>query len=736
MRQVFLDRGTITVKEVAEPLLDDHLVLVGVHYSLISSGTELATINQAKTGIFNNVPHKIKKVLESIKTNGVQATSALVKEKLKGETQSLGYSCSGQVIAVGKKVKNVRAGDLVACAGAGYANHADLVCVPESLVVPVHHEQFLRAASLTTLGAIALQGIRQAEVTIGEYVAVIGLGLLGQLTVQLAKMSGAFVIGIDVLPERVALARQLGADVALQVNQDNIVSEIEFLTKHYGVDTTIITASSTSNEIIQQAMDITRKKGRIVIVGDVGLTLSRDPFYQKEIDLRISCSYGPGRYDPSYEIFGNDYPYAYVRWTENRNMQAFVSLLERKELNLDRLISKEVTLDMVEQVYEQLKTKEVVGIVLNYQKEQPTNACTQIIPATLDTHVCTSDTGESTYIDKLQFIPAKKDSVRVGFIGVGGFAKIKLLPIVSKLKNISIDAVVDADMSNSMSVSRTYGAARSYSNDNELFQQDIVDAVVIASPHKFHCDQALMALKKGKAVFLEKPMVTNFEQLERLRNFFSVNPHAPLCVDYNRSFAPFIQKIKRAISARSAPMMIHYRMNAGYIPKEHWIQTSVGAGRIIGEACHIIELFCFLVGAKPAAVSVEAIHASRDDIFPTDNLTVQIRFAEGSICSLLYTALGHKSLSKERMEVHFDGKTIVMDDYMKLEGYGMPSSFAETTPFPDKGHAILLNQFFTSLRKEQSVTPISWDHLDMVAELTLIIDKLACQGGGVQELQV
>jgi len=732
MRQVFLDRGNITVKEVAEPLLDDHLVLVGVHYSLISSGTELATINQAKTGIFNNVPHKIKKILESIKINGIQATTTLVKEKLKGETQSLGYSCSGQVIAVGKKVKNIRAGDLVACAGAGYANHADLVCVPEPLVVPVHHEQFLRAASLTTLGAIALQGIRQAEVTIGEYVCVVGLGLLGQLTVQLAKMSGAFVIGIDVLPERVALARQLGADAAFQVNEQDVVSEIAFLTKHYGVDTTIITAASTSNEIIQQAMHITRKKGRVVIVGDVGLTLSRDPFYQKEIDLRISCSYGPGRYDPNYEEFGSDYPYAYVRWTENRNMQAFVSLIEREQININSLISKEVTLETVEQVYEQIKAKEVVGIVLNYQKEQPTNPCAQTIPTTQDEHVC--NTTESTPVNQLRFIPAKKDSVRVGFIGVGGFAKIKLLPIVSKIKNISIDAVVDADMSNSISVSRTYGAAKSYSNDNELFQHDIVDAVVIASPHKFHCDQALMALKNGKAVFLEKPMVTTFDQLERLRAFFDIHPHAPLCVDYNRSFAPFIQKIKRAITGRHAPMMIHYRMNAGYIPKEHWIQTSVGAGRIIGEACHIIELFCFLVGAKPITVSVEAIHASRDDIFPTDNLSVQIRFSEGSICSLLYTALGHKSLSKERMEVYFDGKTIVMDDYMKLEGYGMPSSFAETTPFPDKGHAVLLNKFFTSLRKEHNARPISWDHLNMVAELTLIIDQLACQGGGIHEL--
>jgi predicted dehydrogenase/threonine dehydrogenase-like Zn-dependent dehydrogenase len=728
MRQVFLDKGNITVKEVAEPLLDDHLVLVGVHYSLISSGTELATINQAKSGMFKNVPQKIKKVLESIKLNGIQATTSLVKEKITGETYSLGYSCSGEVIAVGKKVKNIRAGDLVACAGAGYANHADLVCVPESLVVPVRDEQFLRSASLTTLGAIALQGVRQAEVAIGEYVCVVGLGLLGQLTVQLAKLSGAFVIGIDPIPERLELARKLGADVTLQVNEQNIISEIDFLTNHYGVDTTIITAASSSNDIVQQAMHITRKKGRVVIVGDVGLALSRDPFYQKEIDVRISCSYGPGRYDPMYEQFNNDYPYAYVRWTENRNMQTFVSLIERQELNVSPLISKEATLETVEEVYAQLQAKEVVGIILNYQKKELTYTCAQQIK-----HEELTENTSSKPAEELRFIPAKKDRVRVGFIGVGGFAKIKLLPIVSKLKNISINAVVDADISNSLSVSRTYGAAQAYSCDNELFQQDIVDAVVIASPHKFHCDQALLALKNGKAVFLEKPMVTNFEQLERLRTFFNHYPQAPLCVDYNRSFSPFMQKIKNAVATRHAPMMIHYRMNAGYIPKEHWIQTSIGAGRIIGEACHIIELFCFLVGAKPTAVSVEAVHASRDDIFPTDNLSVQIRFADGSICSLFYTALGHKSLSKERMEVYFDGKTIVMDDYMTLEGYGMPSSFAESTPFPDKGHANLLNQFFTSLRKGHNTTPTEWKHLESVAELTLIIDQLACQGGGTLE---
>ena len=307
MRQLFLDRGTVIVKDVCKPLLHDTCVLVEVSYSFISSGTELATIAHAgKRAFFTNVPEKIKKIMTSLASNGVDGTAALVRSKLKGELQSLGYSCSGKVIAVGKKVKKFKTGDLVACAGAGYAHHADIVCVPEHLVAKVHEEKWLLHASATTLGAIALQGIRRAQLQIGESVCVIGLGLLGQLTVQIARQAGCTVVGVDLIRSRLDLAQKCGADVVYDGVNEEIQREIAYLTNHHGVDVTIIAAASTSDVLVQQAVEVTRKKGKVIIVGDVGLGFKRDPLYAKEIDLLISCSYGPGRYDVQYEQYGID----------------------------------------------------------------------------------------------------------------------------------------------------------------------------------------------------------------------------------------------------------------------------------------------------------------------------------------------------------------------------------------------------------------------------------------------
>jgi len=724
MRQIFLDKGTVAVKQVAEPLLDDYSVLVLVHYSFISSGTESATIQHAKESLFTNVPFKVKKVLQAVRMHGTQGALALIQGKLKGDIQTLGYSCSGQVIAAGSLVKHIHVGDWVACAGAGYANHADLVVVPEQLVVRLCDERFLKDASITTLGAIALQGIRQASLALGELVCVIGLGLLGQLTVQLAKKNGCTVIGIDLVAQRVKLATQLGADYGYVADDTNVEQSIAFLTGHHGVDATIITASSTSNELLHQALRLTRKQGRIVIVGDIGLTLNRESWYKKEIDVRIACSYGPGRYDPEYEQKGSDYPYAYVRWTQNRNMQTFVRMIETGALRIHPLISQEVTLDTVDQGYECIKQRTALGVVLNYHASRTAKAATQYVPAKKYPH---------EHEEQKQFKPPLKHKTRVGFVGVGGFAKIKLLPIVSKFKQVVISGIADVDSANALNVGRTYGVAKICTADEELFVSDDIDAVVIASPHKYHCDQALKALRAGKAVFLEKPMVTTFAQLLQFTTLLRAYPNVPLCVDYNRSFSPFMQKIKRAIANRTTPLMVYYRINAGFIPQDHWIQTDLGAGRIIGEACHIVDLFCFLTDSKPVCVSVESLHAQRDDLFPTDNFCAQIRFADGSVCSLMYTALGHAQVSKERMELHVEGKTIMVYDYMKLEGYGLPSSFNEATPIQEKGHAQLLRTFFDSIREPYFEPPISIDRLAMVAELTLIIDQLACAGGGTRE---
>ena len=720
MRQLFLEKGSLIVQEVAQPSLDERSVLISVHYSFISSGTEAATISNAQRSvIFSNVPHKIKTVLQSITENGFAGTSALINSKLKGNLQALGYSCSGRVLAVGRKITKFRAGDFVACAGAGWANHADVVCVPENLVVAVKDEAFVKYASITTIGSIALQGIRRAELQLGETVCVMGLGLLGQITVQLAKNAGCKVVGVDLLPERMALASELGADHVFKADSENFEKDMSFLTHHRGVDCTIITAATSSSVIIQTAMEVTRRKGKVVVVGDVGLDLQRNPLYKKEIDLLISCSYGPGRYDTSYEVEGKDYPYDYVRWTENRNMEAIVDLISQKKLSVDKLATQEFYIDDVTKAYELIKTKEVLGVILRYT---PKNDLL-FVPAI-----------RKPFVEKaLAFTPAVGATLRVGFVGAGGFSKVKLLPIVSKVGDVKISAIVDTDITNAKNVCRTYGAAVALTDAHDLFEKDIVDAVVIASPHKFHCDQALEALAHGKAVFLEKPMATTFEQYGRISKFLIDNPKVPFCVDFNRSFAPFMQKIKWELVSRKSPVVIHYRMNAGYIPADHWTQTDLGAGRVIGEACHIFDLFCFLTGSKPAAVSVESLKPGSTDLFPTDNFSAQISFEDGSICTLLYTALGHSALGKERMEVFYDSKTIVMDDYKVLQGFGISHSFNESTRHPDKGHEILLQKFFDGLHSEERKMPISMERLNRVAELTLIIDELVCKGGGNKE---
>ena len=731
MRQVFLEKGTVVVKDVCRPLLDDFSILVSVHYSFVSSGTELATIQHSKQNqIFQNVPQKIKKVLESVSKNGIEGTKALIKGKLKGNLQNLGYSCSGRVIAVGKKVRNFREGDYVACAGAGLANHADIVCVPELLAVKLRDKRFLKAGSLTTVGAIALQGIRRAGLQLGETVCVIGLGLLGQITIQLAKLSGCRVVGIDLIPDRIRLARRFGATLGLNAAQDEVRKEIEFLTGHHGVDSTIITAASQSDSIVQQAMEVTRKKGRVVLVGDVGLNLQRSPFYKKEIDFLISCSYGPGRYDQKYEREAKDYPYAFVRWTENRNMQAFVNLMQNGAIDVDGLIAHEASLEKVEQAYEMLRCGKGLGVVLNYLPLR--HSCeTQAAQDRPKQEPKDEDKIEEEQKD-LKFRPVVRDKIRVGVVGAGGFAKVKLMPIISKIKKVEINAIVDADIGNATNNCRLYAAAKALTDDRDLFKEDLVDAVVIASPHKFHSSHITNALRSGKAVFCEKPMVTDYNQLHRVADFFKKHPEAFLCVDFNRSFSPYMQKIKQVIKNRTTPLVIHYRMNARYIPGDHWVQTEVGAGRIIGEACHIFDLFSFLTDARPVSVSAEALHAQQEDIFSSDNFTAQIRFDDGSICSLLYSAVGHADLGKERMELFFDGKSIVMNDYKELTGFGLPRSFNEKTSSPDKGHEQLLKQFFRSLT-EKGVSPISFDRLYQVSELSLIVDSLVAAGGGEKE---
>ncbi|MFH0898431.1 MAG: bi-domain-containing oxidoreductase [bacterium] len=746
MRQVFVQKGNVYLQEVDQPLLEQRQILVKNHYSFIITGTEIATLCASNKSLLKKISENLSenttKFLGALKEHGFSGTFALVKSK---EQQSfpLGYSSAGQVINIGKNVKNFKKGDFVACAGAGIAYHADMVTVPENLAIKIKDPAFLKQASLTTIGAIALQGIRRAELQLGENVCVIGLGLIGQLTVQLAKQVGCTVFGVDIQQDRLTLAQQFGADYVFNPTTIDIIKETAFATSHYGVDTTIITAASQSGSIIQQAMHITRRKGKVVLVGDVKLDFDRNPFYSKEIDLLISCSYGPGRYDQAYEHDGHDYPYPYVRWTENRNMELFAKLVQKKQINIDPLISHEFTIDHVVQAYECLKQKKALGIVLSYiDQEQPQTTQEQDVPLKEKYRKKSPFSFPETY-KKNEFSYTKDKAIytppigtlRVAIVGAGGFCKTKLLPIISKIKQTRIHSIVDANAANATNVARLYQARRISNDHLKIVNDDDINAVVIATPHHLHAQQALDCLQKGKAVFVEKPAAVSWEQLEDLRKHFQAYPGSFYCVDFNRSFAPFISAIKDAIRLRTNPLIINYRINAGMIPQDHWIQSVENRGRIIGEACHIFELFCFLTDSKPKSLSVNVLHPVGQDLALTDNVITQLQMEDGSCCTLTYTSLGHKKLNKEYMEIFFDGKTIIMNDFVELTGYGLPFSFNKKVRMANKGHEILLKEFFTAATQLKPL-PLSFERIAIATQISLIVDQIARSGGGYKNISI
>ncbi|MBD3231383.1 zinc-binding dehydrogenase [Candidatus Dependentiae bacterium] len=719
MKQVFLQKGKALLHDVPTPIVGENDVLVKVAFSFISSGTEIATLNTSKKSLINkflaNSKENTQKVLGAIKENGISGTISLIKSK-KDNLINIGYSCSGQIIAVGKSVQNLRIGDYVACAGSGLANHAQVVCVPQNLVTKVKNKKFLKQASISTIGAIAMQGIRRAELRLGEKICVLGLGLIGQITVQLAKLSGCQVIGVDLQQDRLEKAKKIGTDFVLNPSMVNLRKEIDFITSHYGVDTTIITAASSSGFIIDNAMSITRRKGKVVLVGDVKLDFKREDFYSKEIDFLISCSYGPGRYDSLYEQKSMQYPYAYIRWTENRNMELFVNLIEQQKIDIDSLISQEFGLDQIEIAYSYLRDGKSLGALFSYQNYD----CSQDI---------SNNFKQKQDIDVKEYT-VPKGKINVGFVGVGGFAKVKLLPLLFKNNKIKIDYVIDTDLTNLVNIAKRY-EIKHIGNDirNTIIDNDI-NMVVISTPHKFHFIQSIESLKSGKAVFVEKPAAVNFNELKLLKEFLDKNPNSLYCVDFNRSFSPFCMQIKKEISKRINPLIINYRMNVGFIPKEHWIQDQQNGGRIIGEACHIFDLFCFLIDSEPLNISVLALNCRNDDILCNDNVIINLNMKDGSCCSLTYTSIGESEIGKERMEIFFDGKTILMDDFICLKGYGLPTYFNKKVKTPDKGHENLLTQFIQAAKNRNKKEPISFSRIIMATKISLIADKLARQGGG------
>ncbi len=715
MRQLFLEKGLLEVKEVCQPLLDDYSVLVDVSYSFISSGKDFAKIlaNQ-KDQFFHNVPAKIKKLFDLIMQQGGTYTRQVIKNRRSRCSLPVGHSCSGKVIAVGKNVKHFRPGDLVACAGTGFAHHAEIVCVPEHLVVSVSHEKFLKTASLTGIGSIALQSIRRASLSLGEFVCILGVDTLGQLLIQMARLAGARVIAVDLSPEKLELAKKSGAEFVCQLN-GSVQDIISHITQGHGVDCVIVSPEYISTKEAHLAFGITRKQGRLIFVGNKSMMFEQEFLQQKEVNVIFSLTYGPGRYDPDYEYEGHDYPYEYVRWTENRNMSTFMHLVKNDQLTLDTLVGKEISLDVIDENSTDTIIKQGLGVIVSYPStEQKIQRC----PST----------------QEMKFIPARKaqsDKLNVTFFGADRSTRLLLLPIVKNVKGVKIHRIIDRDISRALNTSKLYMGALALSGDPELFYDDQeTDVVCIMSHELLHAEHIFKALKNGKTVYLNHPFAFSEEELGRLKCAMEYNKNAQFCIGYYRSYAPFMQKIKKQIINRRSPLVINYHLNLSALEGQTTIDLKPRFGNVVDKASHIFDLFHYLTEAKPVSVSVETVRSSREHVYLSDNFVAQLSMSDGSLCSLTVTSLGHRDNAVERMDLNYDGKTVIMEDFVRLIGFGLPKGFDEVVRIPDKGKEIFTKRFFSELMSEQKSLFFDTDRLNLISHITATIDQLVCQGGG------
>jgi predicted dehydrogenase/threonine dehydrogenase-like Zn-dependent dehydrogenase len=667
--------GEMRVDEVPTPLVRGGGLLVATAVSAVSAGTEKSKVDLARASLVGKAlarPDQVRKVIDTVRREGLRSTYNKVRGKLDSLTP-LGYSAAGRVVAVGDGCEGYVVGDRVACAGAGFANHAELIWVPANLCARVPAGVEMEAAAFTTIGAIALQGIRQAEAAFGETIVVIGLGLIGLLTVQLLKASGCRVIGIDVDPWKVELARSHGADDAL-VRTDDVIGSTRLLTDGRGADAIIITAAASTNDPIVLAGELARERAHVVIVGALPLEVPRSPFYEKELDLRLSRSYGPGRYDRTYEEKGLDYPAGYVRWTENRNMQAFLQALASKQVVLDKLVTHRVRLSDAVRAYD-LVTGEIqerfLGVVLTYDERAPEPSGYQQAPAVART----------------------RGTLNIGFIGAGSFAAGTLLPILKERPNTALAKVCTASGLSARDIADRHGFRQAVGDPQDIFDDEEIDVVFIASRHESHADLACKALARGKAVFVEKPLALDRNQLEAVRTASLRNPS--LIVGFNRRFSPHTEHVRRAFGARASGLVINIRVNAGPIPDDSWIHDpSVGGGRLIGEGCHFVDLAHALGGANARRVYAAALGLPDPDSRHRDNVAVTLELTNGNVATIVYTSKGDPSQGKERIEVFGGGMSAVIEDFHTTTVWrrGKVDRFKTK---PDKGHLAEIDRFLT-----------------------------------------
>jgi polar amino acid transport system substrate-binding protein len=687
--------GELALKEVPPPALLPGGVLVRTGASLISAGTEKVVIDLGQKSLLGKAkarPELVRQVIGKARSQGILNTFHNVMSKME-RPMPLGYSAAGVIEQIGSEITELKVGDRVAIAGAGYANHAEINYVPRNLTALIPEGVALEEAAYATVGSIAMQGLRLGQPELGALVVVSGLGLIGLLTVQLLKANGCRVLGIDYSEAKVEQALRLGLDEGIVLGIDDPIKAVDRFSNGRGADLTLITAATKSNQPIELAGEITRRKGQIVVIGTVGLNVPRDIYYKKELDIKISMSYGPGRYDPSYEEGGLDYPYDYVRWTEQRNMEAVLDLIARGRLDVRSLTTHRFPFARALAAYDLIQTgsEPFMGVVLEYDLEKHQEPIIEVRPGAAR---------------------KRQETLGVGFIGAGNYSSLHLLPHLQKRTDVQLLGLVTATGLNARQRADKFGFAYCATNIRHVLEDSSVDAVFIATRHSTHADFAIQALNSGKQVFVEKPMVVTEDQLAALCDAYErANAQRPtgFMVGLNRRFTPMVARLKEAFKSRDAKQMI-YRVNSGQISTSWLHETQEGGGMLIGEMCHFVDLMQFISGERPVNVYARAMSINDQKIADQDNLVIVISFDGGSVGTLCYNTVGNNTAPKERLEVYGGGRVAALDDFRALEITQGPKRTRIKSANRDKGQATEVAETVQAFRTT-GIAPIPFDEL-------------------------
>lgn len=703
MKQAFYTKNGVVCHNVPEPSLSSNNVLVDVKYSCISAGTEMSAVNNARKSLVKRALESPAKLvpagLDILRNRGFKALQMVASGATGGEFgKPLGYTAAGIVRSVGNNCTGFKAGDRVAIAGAGLANHAGVVSVPQNLTTLIPESVSFEEASTVAVGCIAMQGVRRIEAIAGETIVVMGLGILGMLGFQMLKCQGCTVIGIDINQQRLDEALQLGCDYIINSSVTDPVQQVQVFTQGKGVDGVLFTAATTSDEPMSACFNMLRRKGRFVLVGVSGMNIRREDIYSKEIDFRMATSYGAGRYDSDYEINCFDYPEEWVRWTENRNMKSYLSLIEKKKINVKILIDDVYNIENVGEAYKSLsKPERPLIVLLQYDKVEAEPA--------------------KYYIDKEKVRKKSSGAINYAIIGAGSFARSMHLPNLESMQDkFHLQAVMSRTGSNAALLANLYGASYYTTDLDQVLNDPNIQLVMICTRHDLHADLAIKAMEKGKAVFVEKPAAVEQKELDNLLHTIK-STGLPYMVGFNRRFSSYADAIRDALKSRTNRLQILYTMNAGYLPLDMWVHGKSGGGRIVGEGCHIIDMITSIVNSKIVNYDVSCIKDEGGYYSCSDNITLFLEFEDGSSATMIYNANGSKKYPKETMRIWCGDSYIFLNDYKELIAQGISVRHLKNSA-PSKGHKQEMIAFYNAI-KHGNGYPISVDEIEQTTQITL-----------------